>query len=126
MSAQFFELFERLVPESGQAATIQGELIRAIGRTSEEFLSNGFANWDEGYERLSAFALRHLEDGTFGPQTSAGVRADIEHIQAYGRGDDIGEYDLEEAFDRLMAAAVGWCERHPDPLPHNPDRDLKR
>src|SRR4051812_28930854 len=102
MSAEFFKLFETLVPESGQAATVQGEVIRVIGRMADEFASNGFANWDAGYERLSEFGLHHLADGTFGPRTCAGIRSDIEHLQAYGRNEDTGGYDLEAAFDRLM------------------------
>jgi hypothetical protein len=126
MSADFFELFERLVPKSGQAATVQGELVRAIGRMADEFATNGFANWDAGYERLSVFAPRHLADGTFGPQTCAGIRSDIEHIQKYGRHEDTGGYDLEAAFDRLMQVTVGWCQRHTDPIPRSPDPELKR
>lgn len=126
MSQEFFDLWERLVPQSGQADTVQGELIRAIGRMTNEFASNGFANWDSGYERLSDFALRHLTDGTFGPQTTAGIRADIEHIQIYARGGKIDGYDLEAAFDRLMQATAGWCQRHPDRILRSSDPDLKR
>ena len=126
MSAEFFALFEKLVPEVGQAATVQGELVRAIGRMADEYAANGFANWDAGYERLSAFAVSHLADGTFGPQTSAGVRTDIEHVQAYGRSGNAGGPDLDAAFDRLMQAAVGWCQRHAGPIPHIPDLELKR
>jgi hypothetical protein len=94
MSDKFFELFKKLVPESGQADTVQGELVRAIGRMADEFFRNGFTNWDSGYERLSAFALVHLTDGTFGPQTCAGILTDIEHIQKYGRRENIGSFDL--------------------------------
>ena len=126
MSQEFFDLFDRLVPVSGQAPTVQGELVRAVNKLANDFVSNGFANWDAGYESLSAFALRHLADGTFGPQTCAGIRADIEHIQTYGRGEDTGGYDLEAGFDRLMQASVGWCQRHPDAIPHSQDPELKR
>jgi hypothetical protein len=126
MSQEFFALFERLVPESGQASTVQGELVRSVMKLANDLVSNGFANWDVGYERLCAFALHHLADGTFGPQTSTGVRTDIEQIQKYGRGEDIGGSDLEAACDRLMRASVAWCQRHPDPIPHSPDPELKR
>ena len=126
MSQEFFDLFDQLVPESGQASTVQGELVRVVMKLSNDFVSNGYSNWDSGYERLSEFAVRHLTDGTFKPQTSAGIRSDIEHAQAYGRGEDIGGYDLEAAFDRLMQATVGWCQRHPNPIPHSSDPGLKR
>jgi hypothetical protein len=126
MSDKFFELFGKLVPASGQAATVQGEVVRAINKLVNDCVSNGLANWDAGYERLCVFALRHLADGTFGAQTSAGIRTDIEHIQKYGRREDIGGFDLDAAFDRLMQAAVGWCDRHPASIPHKLDLELKR
>jgi hypothetical protein len=80
MSQELFALFERLVPASGQASTVQGELVRSVMKLANDLVSNGFANWDAGYERLWAFALHQLADGTFGPQTSTGVRTDIEQI----------------------------------------------
>ena len=126
MAREFFELFDTLVPEFGQAATVQGEVVRAVGRMANEFATNGFSNWDSGYDHLSAFALRHLTDGTFGPQTNAGIRADIEHVQAYGRGADTDGYDLEAAFGRLMQASVAWCQQHPQVISHSADPNLKR
>ena len=126
MSQEFFNLWERLVPQSGQADTVQGELIRAVGRIADEFASNGFANWDSGYERLSDFALQQLTDGTFGPQTTAGIRTDIEQIKAYARGGNIDGYDLEAAFDRLMQVTAGWCQRHPETISRSFDPNLNR
>lgn len=126
MSQDFFDLSAQLVPSSGQASTIQGEVLRAINKLANDFVSNGYANWDDGYERLSAFALRHLADGTFGPKTTAGIRSDIEQTQAYGRGENISDFDFEAAFGRLMLASVAWCQRNADPIPHNPDPKLKR
>ena len=84
--ASFEALWSKLVPESGQAATIQGELVRAIGRMSDEFGRNGYANWDSGYEILSALLAARLSDGTFGPETSEGVKKDIQMIAKYARG----------------------------------------
>jgi hypothetical protein len=126
MSQEFFTLFERLVPKSGQADTVQGELVRAIGRMSDEYFRNGFGNWDVGYERLAAFALRHLTDGTFGPQTTTGIATDIDRIQAYARHEDIGGFDLDAAFDRLLGATAEWCKRHPDIISRSLDPELKR
>jgi hypothetical protein len=44
------ELWERLVPRSGQADTVQGELIRVTGRLTDEAHRNGNTNWDDGHE----------------------------------------------------------------------------
>ena len=121
----FDDLWSRLIPTSGQADTVQGELVRAVGRMHEEFLRNGYANWDEGYEILSSFALARLTDGTFGPTTTEGVKKDIAAIQRYGHKETV-EYDLEAAHERLCDAAVGWCVRHPEPVRHQRREDLKR
>jgi len=121
----FDELWAKFVPESGQAATVQGELIRAVGRMNDEFLRNGYANWDQGYEILSSFALARLTDGTFGSTTTDGVKSDIDAIQRYGRGEEV-TYEMEEAHERLCGAAVGWCVRHPEPLQHQKREDLKK
>jgi hypothetical protein len=48
MSQEFFDLFERLVPESGQAETVQGEIVRAINAMANDYAVNGCANWDGG------------------------------------------------------------------------------
>ena len=121
----FQQLWDQLVPDEGQAPTVQGELIRAIGRMSNEFLANGYANWDEGYEILSAYLLSFLTDGSFGELTTSGIKQDIESIQMYGRGESI-EYDFEGAHDRLTQATVAWCQKHSELEPHNKNESLKR
>jgi hypothetical protein len=121
----FEELWSQLVPGSGQADTVQGELIRAVGKMRDELLRNGYANWDGGYEILSSFALARLTDGSFGPTTTEGVRKDIDAIQRYGRDESV-TYDLEAAHDRLCEAAVAWCVKHPEPMRHEKREDLKR
>lgn len=44
---QHSELWNMLVPGKGAANTVQGELIRIIGRVLHEILDNGGMNWDE-------------------------------------------------------------------------------
>lgn len=91
----------------------------------DEFFRNGCANWDAGYEILSAYALSCLTDGTFGPTTTEGIKADIAAVQRYARGEET-DHDLEEAHQRLCEAAVGWCVRHPELIAHQKREDLKR
>lgn len=123
--ATFEALWSKLVPESGQAPTVQGELVRAIGRMSDDFGRNGYANWDSGYEIFSALLAARLSDGTFGPQTTEGVKKDIEMIAKYARGEKV-TYDLEEAHQRLEQAVVAWCAKHPAPISHPVNPNLER
>lgn len=49
---QYNELWNMLVPGSGKAQTIQGEMIRIIGRITHEILDNGGINWDDDYREM--------------------------------------------------------------------------
>jgi hypothetical protein len=42
--ARIEELFERFVPPSGKCDTLNGEMVRAIGRIRYDYLNNGFGN----------------------------------------------------------------------------------
>lgn len=49
---QYDELWNMLVPGNGKAQTIQGEMIRIIGRITHEILDNGGINWDDDYREM--------------------------------------------------------------------------
>lgn len=51
---QFSELWNLLVPGSGPANTVQGEVIRVLGRITHELLDNGGGNWDREYQKMAA------------------------------------------------------------------------
>lgn len=124
------DLWKKLVPKEGEAETIQGEMVRAIGRIKGDYYKNGFGNWYSYYYDLSQFLAVHLADeSTFNPFTVNILRADIRALHACGlrcmHMDDLEQTfldsinDEEEIFLRLDAAIVVWCERHPEPIPYN-------
>ncbi len=41
---RFQPLWDRLVPDEGKCETLEGELLRAIGRIYHDYLNNGFGN----------------------------------------------------------------------------------
>lgn len=49
---QYNELWAKLVPASGRAQTVQGEMIRIIGKVTYEVLDNGGLNWDDDYRKM--------------------------------------------------------------------------
>ncbi len=49
---QHQELWKLLVPSSGHARTVQGELIRISGRVSNEIEDNDSTNWDAEYKKM--------------------------------------------------------------------------
>lgn len=57
---QHQSLWELLVPSSGPAATVQGEVVRISGRIDNELVMNGGANWDADYQAMAKALLAHL------------------------------------------------------------------
>jgi len=43
-------IWKNYVPKSGQADTVQGELLRVIEKLRYEAQDNGNINWDDGFE----------------------------------------------------------------------------
>lgn len=46
-------LYQSLVPKSGRADTLQGELVRLIGKLAQEYYRNGNINWNNDYHNMA-------------------------------------------------------------------------
>ena len=74
----FAELWEDLVPERGQASSMQGEILRAVGRLAGEDRRNGCVNWDSYYDELVEFLRTSL------PNERVFARAVREDLEGFG------------------------------------------
>lgn len=57
---KFDYLWDYLVPPSGPAVTMQGEVIRIVGRVTNEQRGNGGINWDKNYRQMCKAFLRYV------------------------------------------------------------------
>lgn len=122
-------LWDKLVPASGVAETVQGEMVRAMGWIKGDYYKNGWGNWHQQYDHSQFIATHLTNDNTFQPFTVSVLRADIRAMDLCGQrcmyeGDLEQTFlssvnDMEEIFQRLNAAIVVWCERHPEPIPYS-------
>ena len=55
-------IWQECVPKSGQAKTVQGELLRAVEKLRDEAIRNGNGNWDSGFEILLTYLNEKLLD----------------------------------------------------------------
>jgi len=102
---QYDELWELLVPASGPAATVQGEVIRISGRLRHEILDNGAGNWDADFRTMANALGSHLASGsTVDP-------AEAKHLLSQILDDD------GTALYRLSELAVAWVLANSDPTP---------
>ena len=103
-------LWDLLVPSSGSAATVQGEVIRISGRISIEIQDNGGANWDADYRKMAAAFPAHIQTGDpASPDAIDQATAIIAQLKS-GVGDT----------DRLLELAVIWVQANPVPVPLPP------
>ncbi|EEF58881.1 hypothetical protein [Pedosphaera parvula] len=114
-------IWKTLVPKSGQADTVQGELIRVIERLRWESQNNGNGNWDEGFERFCDFLEQTLAvTPPFDEQALREIRADVVRLRDYDH-----RYLEDDLYDRLSDRAVEFhhflgrhVARKHDPLQH--------
>jgi len=120
LQAAYGELWKRLVPKSGPAATVQGELVRSATRLAWEYYRNANASWaaEETRQTLLDFAgfiertlLRH------GPAELVEDALGYVHlVRAVGLNEaDIAHLELDP-WDDLIHHIVEWCLAHPKPL----------
>jgi hypothetical protein len=102
---QHQELWELLVPSSGAAHTVQGEVIRIPGRIRDELEGNGGVNWDADYKNMADAFLAHVGSGVpLSNEKLAKARTIVAELQGR-RGDT----------EQLCALAVDWVALNPKP-----------
>ncbi|WP_193102503.1 ankyrin repeat domain-containing protein [Burkholderia sp. Z1] len=99
-------LWKQLVPGTGHAATVQGELIRISGRIAHELDHNGGCNWDADFRKMADAFAAFVRTGTSLPA------ADLSDVEAVVQ--DVKRQSGDPA--QLCRLAVAWVRLNPDPL----------
>ena len=106
---QHQQLWELLVPSSGAAATVQGEVIRISGRISREIHGNGAGNWDADFKKMLKALVEHLGSGV---PLSEGQQTEVRTL-----ADELRSGNDPDAFtDRLSELTVCWVIANPQPI----------
>ena len=97
-------IWQSFVPKSGQADTVQGELLRAVEKFRDEATRNGNGNWDEGFEMLLRYLQKHLLD----PAVFEKVLIETTRTEL-GRLEDFDEpYLKDDLYDALTDRVVEY------------------
>jgi hypothetical protein len=114
-------IWRTFVPASGQADTVQGELLRAVEKLRDESMRNGNGNWDDGFEILLAYLGAHLDDPqVFDVETRRRTAVILERL-----GRHKTPVLADEPFDELADRVVDYY-RHYGSRPHTPNPALHR
>ncbi len=114
-------IWREFVPPSGQAATVQGELLRAVEKLRNEAIRNGNGNWDKGFKILLRYLEAHLLDrAVFSDDVRSETRLTLRRLGIFMMP------VLEDAvYDRLGDRVVDYY-RHYGSKPHAMNPDLWR
>ena len=105
---QYNELWNMLVPGTGKAKTIQGEMIRIVGRITQEILDNGGMNWDEDYREMLDALTEFLEkNDALEQELIEEANQIIKHVTA-----STSKKDLY----RLTEIVVNWVVANSEPM----------
>ena len=105
---QHEELWNMLVPGKGKAQTMQGEMIRIVGKVLYEILDNGGINWDDDYRQM----LRTLH--TF-LQMGSGIESGLVE-EACNLTKKISPHSSKKELYRLNELVVQWVIANPEPV----------
>jgi hypothetical protein len=122
--AEFQRLWKKLVPTTGQANTVQGELVRAIGRLSDEAYRNGNINFDKGHRILCKYLRENLKDpAIFTTDEIQEIDQCIDQVLDAKHPDLSGS---SSCYYRLAEKVVRWCKAKPDLITRPPNPSLHR
>ena len=122
--AEFDRLWNDLVPASGQASTVQGELIRCIAKLTDEAYRNGNGNFDDGYRAMCKYLRDRLSDTTV---FSAAELRDVDRcIRRILDSDNPDINGSITCYDVIAEKVVRWCLAHATPLPESGNPLLQR
>ena len=114
-------IWKNFVPRSGQADTVQGELLRAVEKLRDESLRNGNANWDDGHEMLVAYLKAKLSDKSV--FSSSDIAQTLKLLDEVSKPDE--PYLSDDAYDELGERVVEYFRYHGS-LQHQHNPALRR
>ncbi|NML41547.1 hypothetical protein HHL17_30465 [Chitinophaga sp. G-6-1-13] len=108
-------IWQKLVPKSGQAETVQGELLRAVEKLRDEAQRNGNGNFHENcHGILVAYLRKYLtEESGFEREIIAGIDEDLDKLSSKGR-----PYTDDDLYDRITNRIVDWCAQQTALISH--------
>ena len=104
---RYVQAWELLVPSSGRASTVQGEVVRIAGKVNDELLRNAMGNWNKEYQKMLNAISGYLQQGN---PLSESELTEVVDIQKHILEDD------GTCTHRLCELATAWVVQNPQPI----------
>ena len=113
------------VPASGHADTLQGELVRIVGKLVDQAYRNGNGNWDDDHVTMWRFVAQHIgADPIFSEEEQLLIRETVEVIISDEACPDLSGDG--STYYLINEKVVDWCMAHPIPIPFVSDGSYSR
>ncbi len=108
-------IWKTYVPKSGQAETVQGELLRAIEKLADEAHRNGNINFNKDCHVIFiSFIRKYLNDEKlFDKKTIKQINQDLDTISIEDQ-----PYTEDDLYDRLRDRIIDWYLNNKTPIPN--------
>lgn len=108
-------IWQKLVPKSGQADTVQGELLRAIEKLRDEAQRNGNGNFNKNCHGLLIDFLRNIltSENLFEKLTKDKINDDLDRLSIKNN-----PYTEDDIYDRITERIVDWYLINPTQISH--------
>ncbi len=104
------KLWEYLVPASGYAQTVQGEVIRISGKITREILTNGGMNWDREFVKMLKSFMHYLNT------ENKLSKQELSQMMIISKKTSKNAMASEEELDYMLSLAIKWIEQNPVPI----------
>jgi hypothetical protein len=114
-------IWQKLVPKSGQADTIQGELLRAIEKLRDEAQRNGNVNFHKNcHGLLIEYLSKHLiNKNIFDREKIIQISSDLKRLSKSN-----APYLEDDIYDRICDRIVDWYLNNPTLISHTQNDKL--
>ena len=135
-------IWKHFVPKSGQAHSLQGELLREMEKLRCEAQDNGNMNWDEDYLYFCDFIAQTLSaQSIFSEQEKEEIRVIMTYIKdcgLYAQQYNAGKisdsevdpnkiaYTEDNLYDMICDKIGRLQKEHPEPIPYEVNDKLRR
>ncbi|RZJ54060.1 MAG: ankyrin repeat domain-containing protein [Flavobacterium sp.] len=114
-------IWQKLVPKSGQADTVQGELLRAIEKLRDEAQRNGNGNFNKNCHGILIDYLRQnlVDENIFTKKETTEINADLDRLAKKN-----SPYTEDDIYDRITNRIVDWYLKNPTQIAHKKNDTL--
>lgn len=117
--SEYDDLWQSLVPKSGSADTLQGELVRLSGKLADEYYRNGNMNWNDSFKNMTTCLETELSQHFDNLSDQQAIHVYLYQIIKNGETGSCYYLDGEDQYDKITDYVVRFCQENKVAIPNS-------